>query len=198
MKTFTLPDRAWLPSECFNHLVREHDEFWREVEEASRDRNVANYTTAQNQAMLLKFFLEQAFGKEPPFGKSLQIIERDFGSVEEFSAALLSEAGKDKVRWLVFGLSFADFRFHLFPIENSGSGIPFCVSPMMCMCLREDVIALSKMSRQKFAALQLDTIDWGIVEQRIKCLEYPLNIFEDGADCVEGACETETDAPVEV
>jgi len=188
MKSFHRPEHSWLPVEVFEQLSHEHDKHWQTVEQGGFTEEALTYMTAQNQAMLLKFFLEQAFGAGEPFGKTLRIIRRDFGSVEKFAEAWRTEAGKDGADWLVVGLSFADFRFHLFPIGVNM--MPFCISPMMCACLREEVIARSGLPRQTFIEVQWKHIDWLVVEQRIACLEKPLDVLEEAQDCLEGACDT--------
>src|SRR5207247_1145656 len=99
-----------------------------------------------NQAMLLKMFLEQAFGSGVPSGKSLQILERDFAGLSGFSELWLSEGTKEGVEWLVLALSFSDFRFHLFPL-GEGCTIPFGISPMMCACLQPEIIRRSNLTR---------------------------------------------------
>ena len=92
MKGFHFPKHSWLPRESYEHIVREHERSWESVESYTTGQAALDYTRAQNQAMLLKFFLEQAFGSGLPSGKALRIIERDFGSPEDFSTAWLSEA----------------------------------------------------------------------------------------------------------
>lgn len=190
MKSFYRPDQSWLQDELFQQLVREHDKHGQTVEQGGFTADALTYMTAQNQVMLLKFFLEQAFGSGEPFGKTLRIIQRDFGSVEQFAAAWRVEAVKDGVEWLVFGLSFADFRFHIFPIHLNR--MPFCISPMMSACLREEVIARSGLTRQTFVEVQWTHIDWRVVEQRIACLGQPLDVLADAQDCLEGVCDSGT------
>jgi len=190
MKSFRWPESSWLSVEVFDRLVGEHDKHWQTVERGVFQSDVHVYMTVQNQAMLLKFFLEQAFGTGGPIGETARVIQRDFESAEKFAEAWLSEAAKDGVDWLVFGLSFADFRFHLFPICTTG--MPFCISPVLCTCLRTDVIALSGLTRKQFAEVQWNHIDWLIVEQRIACLEKPLDVLGDGQDCLEDAMDTQT------
>lgn len=190
MKSFRWPESSWLPVEVFDRLVDEHDKHWQTVEQGVFQSDAHVYMTAQNQAMLFKFFLGQAFGTGGRIGKTARVIQRDFESAEKFAEAWLSEAAGDGVDWLVFGLSFADFRFHLFPI--GATGMPFCISPILCTCLRTDVIALSGLTRKQFAEVQWNHIDWLIVEQRIACLEKPLNVLGDGQDCLEGVMDTQT------
>jgi hypothetical protein len=61
----------------------------------------------------------------------------------------------------------------------------------MCTCLHNNIIALSNIPRQEFAEVQWKHINWQVVDLRVACLEKPLNVLEDGQDCVEDACETE-------
>jgi superoxide dismutase len=195
MKTFNRPDSAWLPQIAFDTLVAEYRAHWAVVDTQQSNKDIVAFATAQNQAMLLKFFLEQAFGAgRPPSGKLLQILQRDFGGVELFLRSWTQQSLREDVEWIVLGLSFADFKFHLFPFGFGGAPIPFCISPMMCTCLRNDVILRANMTRKVFAEQQRTHIDWEVVEMRIECLETPLNVFEEGKDCVEKACVVESPA----
>jgi superoxide dismutase len=188
MKTFVLPKNAWLPTNVFDQLVSESDQSWHCIENHTDQQDPCIYMAAQNQAMLIKFFLEQAFVPKPPVNQIKQIIQRDFGNIESLAQIWNLQALKDEIGWIVFGLSFADFRFHIFPITTQEYGVPFSISPMLCTCLRSDIIALSGMSRQTFAETQWKHINWEVVELRVECLQKPLNVFEDAQDCVEDVC----------
>lgn len=194
MKTFQLPKDSWLRPEAFARLLVDYNDCWERLEGDAATAEMPVFTALNNRAMLLKFFLEQAFGSGSPLGKSLQILERDFGGFSDFSKLWLAEAVKEEVDWLVLALSFSDFRFHLFPVGTKGYAMPFCVSPMMCACVQADTMALSAMTPLEFAQAQLSHVNWSVVEQRIVCLEFPLNIFEDATDCVEDSCESESES----
>jgi len=189
MKSFRLPPDSWLSRASFDVLLTRHQDRWQRLEQVT-EADLSAFSQLNNDGMLLKFFLEQAFGTGTPFGKSLQILERDFGGFAGFSSQWIHAAVKDEVHWLVLALAFSDFRFHLFPVGVNGYEIPFCVSPMLCACVESEIASLSNMTRQQFAEAQLNHLNWNVVEQRIACLELPLNIFEDGTDCVDETCET--------
>ncbi len=188
MKAFQLPSNAWLTESAFSQLNDEYRENWSRVDSWNLGVDPGSFSESQNQTMLLKFFLEQAFGDGNASGRALSLIERDSGGLAAFRQVWSSEAEKESIDWVVWGLSFADFRFHLFSFGR-GIDAPFCVSPMLCSCFRRDIVELSGMSRGDFAERQWEKLDWTIVEQRIACLEKPLDVFDDAVDCVEQSCD---------
>jgi superoxide dismutase len=192
MKTFHRPEGAWLSEQAFSALQREYTELWNRIEDL-RATSPWNYPALQNQAMLLKFFLEQAFGSgDPPRGDTLRVLERDFGGIEGFAVLWHEAAARAGVDWLVLGLSFADFRFHLFPVGSGSPPIPFCVSPIFCACMRGDVVERSGLSRDGFARAQWEHLGWSAVEDRLVCLTLPLDVFDEPADCVTESCAAES------
>jgi hypothetical protein len=99
-----------------------------------------------------------------------------------------------RIDWIIWGLSYADFRFHLFPVGRALDALPFCVSPVLAACVRQSIVERSGLDRATFANRQLAAIDWTIVEKRIECLEKPLDLFGDYQDCTEtdNECATVT------
>jgi hypothetical protein len=187
MKQFDRPGSSWLPQAAFDLILEGHDEAWSRVAVDLAAPSVPS--ESQNEAMLAKFFLEQAFGNSAVITGDLRsIIERDFGGVEGLHRSWLLAAVRPGVRYVVLGLSFADFRFHLFPI-GGGAPPPFCVSPIACGCFRADVVALTTFGGDHFAQAQWRHIDWGVVAHRLACLSQPLDLFEEPEDCLDDECQ---------
>lgn len=189
MTAFRRPANAWLPSAAFDVALGQHDRYWDHVRREGRTAVSTEFTSAQNQASLYKFFLEQAFGSgSMPGATSLRIIERDFGSVESIAAAWRNLTHQEDIEWIVLALCFADFRFHLFPIGGERYPIPFCTSPVLVGYVAHEIVTVSGLPRLDFAKLQWDHLNWDIVEARLTCLSLPLDLFSEPSDCAEGVC----------
>jgi hypothetical protein len=190
MTAFTHRSQSWLLKPAFDQLSEEHCIAWQWLEDAdSRHRPPHDFGSVQNEAMLLKLFLEQAFGDGHPTGYALRLIERDMGGIQSFQAQFVTLASDRRIEWIVWGLSFADFRFHLFPVSRELNTMPFCVSPMLSACVRQNIVDKSSLDRETFARRQFTSIDWSVVEKRIACLEKPLDLFGEVQDCVENKAE---------
>ena len=137
-----------------------------------------DYVALQNRAMLARFHDQQDVARDPhpPLALARKLIARDFGGFEPFKAQFFRLATQARCSWIVWGLSFADFRFHLLPSESDLQGVAFCCSPMLV----SDVASISDV---KAATELYSRIDWQAVEHRIACLSEPLNLFDKPQDC---------------
>lgn len=140
----------------------------------------------QNETMLRYFHGEQFEDASPAgvHGRSKRLIERDFGGLETFWSVLLSLAADQRADWVIWGLCFADFRFRLFPVGPGPGGVPFCVSPMLVVDLR---VARAQGEMEAVSAF-IRTLNWAVIENRVSCLEMPLDIFAPPKDCQEDVC----------
>lgn len=178
-KDFQHPgEGAWLPAEVFDQLTREYNETWTRLAEGNWESNAYAFANLQNRGMLLKFFLEQAFGDGIPRDSSATLIERDSGGLDHFRQCFVAAATADQVDWIVWGLSFATLRFHLFPISESHPLNPSCVSPIMVGCMRTQLVSVFEGGRFEAAETQFANLDWNVIENRIACLEKPLDVFD--------------------
>ena len=172
---------SWLNAGIVDYLTAERDEAFRDSEAAAATQNLSGFASSQNGAMLLKFFLEQAFGSTVHGETTGRILDRDFNGLESFKHLWFAAANDTSTEWLVLALSFCDFRFHLFAL---GKGpIPFCISPIMCACCRTDIVSKSALSRDRFNELQWGHMNWKVIEQRLNCLQEPLELFEEAQQC---------------
>jgi superoxide dismutase len=182
-------ERSWFPKKPWADLVAAA-----QADKGIVDRtppsaaNVSDFLFAQNGWMLKKFFLQQAFGGGLPFGRTLKLIDREFGGVDEFHSRLWQVGSEPRVGWIAWCLSYATGRFHIFPVYDEVGGIPFCTSPMLVLCLADSLVADSGVSRAEFISAQIASIDYEVVERRIACLEKPLDVFEEMADCQADSC----------
>jgi hypothetical protein len=144
----------------------------------------------QNEGLLFRLFFEQAFQANPIGNVTKRIIERDLGSLYILEENWKRLGNDPRVEWLVLGLSFTDFKFHLFPISISGGVIPFSISPVMSCCFLQSAILQSGHTREAYVNAQWENCDWKIMEQRISCLSEPLDIFGEITDCAEENCQT--------
>lgn len=174
------PPQAWLGATAWDLLARDHAS----AAAQAVDGDPLSMARAQNTAMLIKFFLEQACGARPVEALARRVVERDWGSMAAFEAHWRELAADGRVRWIVFGLGFFDFKFHLYALADD---VPFCVSPVLCWCLRPDVRAAA--GAAGFLDRLWERTDWSVGELRLQCLELPVDIFGEPQDCVAGTCE---------
>lgn len=176
---------SWLGHAMFGRLLMEARTCWEALDQATPLSAAEEFQRIQNQGMMLKFWFEQSCGDGIPAGRTKALLEREFVSLQTFRnrCHLILEASEPD--WLAWCLSFATFRFHLFPI---GSSAPFCTSAMLVLCTRRDVAAEAGFTPAALLDAQLDNMDWTAVERRIACLEKPLNVFEEAVDCQVEAC----------
>jgi hypothetical protein len=144
--------------------------------------------SAQTEVTLYKFSLQQSLHVDGPMDVTSKLFVRDQGSVAEARRQIVMLAEHDSTAWIIWGLSFADFRFHLFPIGHSLQNVPLCVSPMLCICLDADVVAASETERVAFSCAQWDLANWSSIEARLHCLSEPLDVFDNAQDCSVSVC----------
>jgi hypothetical protein len=177
----TFQTGIWLNTDVIDHLTASRDQAFRDSQAAAINQDLSNFAFSQNRAMLLKFFLEQAFGSIALGEITQRVFERDFEGLESFKQLWFTTANDTSTEWLVLALSFCDFRFHLFVV---GKGpIPFCISPIMCACFRTEIVSKSGLSRDRFNELQWTHMNWKVIEQRLNCLQEPLELFEEVQEC---------------
>lgn len=181
---------AWLAREVWQSLVDEVDEHERALDRPDGLPSPFMFVRIQNQFMLLKFFLEQAFGSEQLSARLGRLIAQESGSFDRFRDQALLLAIDPRTHWLSWGLSFAAGRFCFTPMGDSLvlPELAFCTSPMITMCMRPDVIARSGLNRPEFAEMQLRNLNYAVVENRLACLEKPLDVFALAADCQDDQC----------
>lgn len=178
--SFARPKQTWLTAAAWDIIVNKYKA---SVTQASNGEPLS-MVPAQNTAMLIKFFIEQASGEHPVKPIARRAIERDWGSLAAFEAQWRQLAADSRAEWIVFGLGFFDFKFHLYPLQDDA---PFCVSPVLCWYLKLSAQIAS--DRATYVDQLWKRTDWSVGELRLQCLEQPLDIFSAPQDCVAGACE---------
>ena len=182
MASAVVPLGRWLKDTIVAELTQEREQSRLESEHDSASSDLRAFAGSQNRTMFMRFFLEQAFGPSEQGETTRRIMDRDFGGSEAFKRLWFKAAADAATDWLVLALSFSDFRFHLFAVGEGGP-VPFCISPVMCACLRDDVVVRSGYPRMRFVELQWCQLHWHVVEQRFSCLELPLALFEEPTEC---------------
>ena len=190
MKSFAIPENCWLPQQAYERIYEIYCSHWLALDSTIEIKDPFEFVKNQNEGLLLRLFFEQAFKRNPIENVMARIIERDFGTFADLELQWKNLANNERVTWLVLGLSFTDFRFHLFPICEQEGIIPFSLSPIMSSCFKQDAINLSGFSRKDYTNGQWANCDWKIVEQRISCLGEPLDIFGEISDCAEEDCKS--------
>ncbi len=179
MSSSAIPVGQWIPPSTLSRLQSVIDTF--PAEGLASDLNA--FSAHQSEFMLAKLFLEQSHGGGQPGPTSRDIIQRDFGSLDGLRRQWALLADDERVDWIVVGLCFADFRFHVFPLGAHHS--PFCVSPVISACLIPELLDESGIDRYELVDLQWQTLNWSVVEARFACLTKPLDLFEEPIDCID-------------
>ena len=157
---------------------------------------------SQTRYLLLKFFLQQIHtartgSRIEPGGHAAndaagellnRVLDRDFGGLSGFRSRWLACAAGRGTGWVIGGLSFATFRFHLFPAESDTVAIPFCVSPILVSCVDPDIYAAGSASIRSMHEAHWEATSMRVIANRVACLQKPLELFEDPADCQEDSC----------
>lgn|GEM_PF-3336130 len=180
---------AWLNNAAHDELVRMQDASPKRLEQLSGiawGRSAGASLTLHNEAFLASFLLEQLNVPKTGGERLRRVLERDFEGVDGFHRAWSATAADGEVEWIVFALSFLDFRFGIFPLR--GCLAPFCTSPVFCWCVHPAVIRHSGMSRDAFLAAQWQSTGWALAESRLACFEQPLDLFSEPQSCASGLC----------
>lgn len=179
--SFPRPAGSWLEPAAWALMATEHDAACGLAERG----DPAGLVEAQNRAMLAQFFLEQVSGPAQAGPLTQQVIARDWPSAVDFEREWQALAEIPQVQWIVFGLGFLDFKFHLYAVQAVP---PFCVSPVLCWALGQELVSRSGMTRAQYAQQLLAHTDWSVGELRLQCLEQPVDIFGEPQHCVSGSC----------
>lgn len=154
---------------------------------------------SQTRYLLLKFFLQQIDpdaghdrdlpGERNAPGDLLnRVLERDFDGLAGLRKQWLQFASQNDTRWIIGGLSFATFRFHLFPARSDTADIPFCVSPILVSCVDPAIYEPGTSDLQAAHEANWSRISMRVIENRVACLQKPLALFEEAEDCQGDGC----------
>ena len=139
---------------------------------------------AHSIAMICRLFVGQFNESTLPASVLLKILQRDFGSLELLKSDLMTASESSETDYLVLGLSYVDFRFHIFSLSANSYGVPFALSPVLALVLTSNMLVAAQLDRRELMELYLSSLDWGAVESRVACLSEPLDLLDaDLSEC---------------
>ncbi len=126
-------------------------------------------TWAHNGVLLHELYFENIGGKgTQPGPKTIEHINRDFGSLDNFKAQLLSAGKVAPVGWAVWAYSFLDMKTHIYVVEMHQNHTPWGVIPLLILDEFEHAYYLDYATkRADYLAKFWESLNWNAVEARM-------------------------------
>jgi hypothetical protein len=183
MKAVRHPQQNVLTATGWQQLRRRHEELSTLLEHMPNEPDHCQVMKVQNEVMVLRLALEQRGGGQAlglgPLTRL--VVERDLGGLDELLRTLSRMANTPQASFVVMALSYADFRFHLYPVNFKIGMLPFCASPIACWPVIPSDDAEAPNPTDQSQTLPADT-NWQVIESRMRCLQEPLDLFHHGGD----------------
>lgn len=125
-------------------------------------------TFALNAVMLHELYFENlGKGRSKPEGRLVEVISREFGNLEKWSADFLA-AGMAARGWAVAALNHYDGRLHNYCLDSHNAHVPLCTTPIVVMDVYEHAYALDYgPKRQPYIEAFMKNIDWAVPMERL-------------------------------
>jgi len=125
-------------------------------------------TWAHNGTILHEWYFENLGGKgTQPEGRALALIQRDFGSIDNFKTQLLAGGKVAPVGWTVWAWSMLDNKTHCFVLEQHQNHCPIGVIPLLILDEFEHAYFTDYgTKRPDYLNAFWENIDWKVVEKR--------------------------------
>jgi superoxide dismutase, Fe-Mn family len=125
---------------------------------------------ALNGVLLHEAYFEGLGGSETktkPSASLKQLFSHHFGSWEGFTAHLIA-AGKCMRGWAVLGVNQRDGGLHWYGLDSHNQFSPMLTIPILVVDVYEHAYLIDfSTNRDAYLTALLQTIDWGVVEQRL-------------------------------
>lgn len=125
-------------------------------------------TFCLNGALLHEWYFDNLGGKGGrPQGRILELIERDFGSVEKFETAFKA-TGLAVRGWVVLAYQLDDQKLHIYGQDAHNVGVPWAAVPLLILDVYEHAYGVDYgVKRAPYIEAFMKNIDWNIVNQRL-------------------------------
>lgn len=185
-KTFNFHDQgvALSDSQLEQHMklyqgyVKKRNEIDTALEAADRS-NVANITYspyrslkiaqvfAHNGSLLHELYFENLGKSAEPDKKTLALIEKNYGSLENFKTDLLAAASCAR-GWVITGYCLDDQRVKNFVLDAHHENVPVLVVPLLVVDIYEHAYMVDYgINRADYLKDLWNNINWGVVEERV-------------------------------
>ncbi len=132
-------------------------------------------------AMILRLFSGQLDERERQEHNDVQplnkLLDRDFGGWKGLKTAYSSLVENEEPECVAFGLSYVDFKFHLFSVNLETGQVPFAFSAVATFPAFDWLLRASDCSRAEFLNGAYNQTNWERVNNRIGCLTEPLELL---------------------
>jgi Fe-Mn family superoxide dismutase len=133
-------------------------------------------TWAANGAYLHELYFGNLGGKSSPGKCTLQLIKKDFKTLNNFEDNFISTAFVPVSGWAVWGYSLYDKKTSIAAIESHHDNCPIGFIPLLVVDMWEHAYWKDHLSDKKeYVRLSWEDINWEVVEKRCKMIE---QIFE--------------------
>ena len=118
-----------------------------------------------NAVTLHELYFDSLGGDGKPTGNIVDMIARDFGSIEKW-AAEFSAAGVAARGWVVLGFNWNDGKLHNYSLDIHTQGI-WGASPILVLDVYEHAYFLDYgTARKKYIEAFMKNIDWAVMNKR--------------------------------
>jgi len=125
-------------------------------------------TWAHNGVILHEWYFENiGGGGTKPGARTTKLIERDFGSLDNFKAQLLGGGKVAPVGWAVWAFSMLDNKTHVYVVEQHQNHTPWGAIPLLILDEFEHAYFLDYATkRPDYLNKFWDNVNWNAVEKR--------------------------------
>lgn len=127
-------------------------------------------TWAHNGTLLHQMYFENLTeaNSTKPGPKTLELIERDYKSLDGFQAELLNAGKVAPVGWAVWCYSYLDHKTHVFLIEQHMNHCPIGVIPLLILDVFEHAYMIDYgTARPPYLSAFWENVNWNEVEKRV-------------------------------
>jgi Fe-Mn family superoxide dismutase len=113
------------------------------------------------------YFENLAKGGGSPGGKLADMIARDFGSIEKWTAEFKA-CGMAARGWVLLSYSYVDSKLHNYCLDSHNTNFPVRSTPLLVMDVYEHAYAIDYgVKRPPYIDAFMANINWPVVEARL-------------------------------
>jgi len=117
---------------------------------------------------------------QKPFGSILNLIERDYGSYDEFEK-LFKKVGAVMRGWVILAFDPLDERFHVYGQDTHDKGSIWDAIPLLVMDVYEHAYMIDfGIDKKRYINVFFNNIDWEVVDQRLVKNVYGSKYYKPG------------------
>lgn len=128
----------------------------------------ADETFALNGVILHELYFENLGGKgTKPAGKLAELLTRDFGSIENWTANYKA-CGMAARGWVILGMSSYDGKLHNYCLDAHNANVPVNITPVLVMDVYEHAYVIDYgVKRPPYIDAFMKNIEWNVAGKRL-------------------------------